>query len=214
VAVHTRAARVMYRSKLWTMRQFAGFGTSEDTNERFPPTPRGRCTGLSTAFDMRRCSVAIRIIRSRLGEVGRAGVAVDTLADMESLRQYRSRVGHHLDDDQSAAPTLLAMYVAVADKTGVLDNDWRTIQHDILKELPSAEGVHFPPRPSMRLVTDTIRFASAERAPLESRVDLRLHIREAGSTAAQELAFTLANASRTWSPRCRPNSPSTISRPD
>jgi methylmalonyl-CoA mutase N-terminal domain/subunit len=185
----------MYRSKLWTMRQFAGFGTAEDTNERFRQLLAAGGSGLSTAFDMPTLLGCDSDHPLALGEVGRAGVAVDTLADMEILF-----AGIDLGSVttsmtiNSAAPTLLAMYVAVGDKTGVSRQRLGgTIQNDILKEYQAQKEFIFPPRPSMRLVTDTIRFASAELPRWHPVSISGYHIREAGSTAAQELAFTLAN---------------------
>ncbi|MCU1456520.1 MAG: icmA, partial [Actinomycetia bacterium] len=185
----------MYRSKLWTMRQFAGFGTAEDTNQRFRHLLDSGSTGLSTAFDMPTLLGQDSDHPLALGEVGRAGVAVDTLADMEILFG-----GIDLGSVttsmtiNSAAPTLLAMYVAVGDKTGVPRSLLGgTIQNDILKEYQAQKEFIFPPRPSMRLVTDTIRFASAELPRWHPVSISGYHIREAGSTAAQELAFTLAN---------------------
>ncbi|MDQ1461454.1 MAG: methylmalonyl-CoA mutase, N-terminal domain [Actinomycetota bacterium] len=185
----------MYRSKLWTMRQFAGFGTAEDTNERFRQLLGAGGSGLSTAFDMPTLLGCDSDHPLALGEVGRAGVAVDTLADMEILFD-----GIDLGSVttsmtiNSAAPTLLAMYVAVGDKTGVSrPRLGGTIQNDILKEYQAQKEFIFPPRPSMRLVTDTIRFASAELPRWHPVSISGYHIREAGSTAAQELAFTLAN---------------------
>jgi methylmalonyl-CoA mutase N-terminal domain/subunit len=185
----------MYRSKLWTMRQFAGFGTAEDTNERFRQLLGAGGSGLSTAFDMPTLLGCDSDHPLALGEVGRAGVAVDTLADMEVLFD-----GIDLGSVttsmtiNSAAPTLLAMYVAVGDKTGVARARLGgTIQNDILKEYQAQKEFIFPPRPSMRLVTDAIRFASAELPRWHPVSISGYHIREAGSTAAQELAFTLAN---------------------
>jgi methylmalonyl-CoA mutase N-terminal domain/subunit len=185
----------MYRSKLWTMRQFAGFGTAEDTNERFRSLLDAGGNGLSTAFDMPTLLGRDSDDPLAIGEVGRAGVAVDTLADMEILFG-----GIDLGSVttsmtiNSAAATLLAMYVAVGDRTGVArDRLGGTIQNDILKEYQAQKEFIFPPRPSMRLVTDTIRFAAAELPRWHPVSISGYHIREAGSTAAQELAFTLAN---------------------
>ena len=185
----------MYRSRLWTMRQFAGFGTAEDTNGRFKDLLRAGGNGLSTAFDMPTLLGRDSDDPLAKGEVGRAGVAVDTMADMETLFS-----GIDLGSVttsmtiNSAAPVVMAMYVGVADKTGV---DRRalggTIQNDILKEYQAQKEYVFPPRPSVRLVTDVIRFASAELPRWHPVSVSGYHIREAGSTAAQELAFTLAN---------------------
>jgi methylmalonyl-CoA mutase, N-terminal domain len=193
---YTRGAYAsMYRSKLWTMRQFAGFGTAEDTNQRFQELLRAGGTGLSTAFDMPTLMGRDSDDPLALGEVGRAGVAVDTLADLEILF-----AGIDLGavttsmTINSAAPTVLAMYVALADRAGVpRDRLGGTIQNDILKEYQAQKEYVFPPRPSLRLVTDTIRFCAAELPRWHPVSVSGYHIREAGSTAVQELAFTLAN---------------------
>ena len=185
----------MYRSKLWTMRQFAGFGTAEDTNRRFLELLRSRGTGLSTAFDMPTLMGRDSDHALALGEVGRAGVAVDTLADMEVLFSGidLGAVTTSMTIN-SAAPTLLAMYVTLADRAGVPRGRLGgTIQNDILKEYQAQKEYVFPPRPSLRLVTDTIAFC-AEQLPRWHPISVSgYHIREAGSTAVQELAFTLAN---------------------
>ncbi len=185
----------MYRSRLWTMRMFAGFGTAEDTNGRFKELLRSGSTGLSTAFDMPTLMGRDSDSSWALGEVGRAGVAIDTLADMEDLF-----AGINLADVSTSmtingpAATALAMYVAVADKTGVASGQLKgTIQNDILKEYQAQKEYIYPPRPSMRIVTDMVKYTTAEM-PLFNPVSISgYHIREAGSTAAQELAFTLAN---------------------
>jgi methylmalonyl-CoA mutase N-terminal domain/subunit len=185
----------MYRSKLWTMRQFAGFGTAEDTNERFRQLLGAGGGGLSTAFDMPTLLARDSDYPLSLGEVGRAGVAVDTLADMEVLFGGidLGEVSTSMTIN-SAAATVLAMYVVVGDKTGVArDRLSGTIQNDILKEYQAQKEYVFPPRPSLRLVTDSIRFATAELPRWHPISVSGYHIREAGSTAAQELAFTLAN---------------------
>jgi methylmalonyl-CoA mutase, N-terminal domain len=185
----------MYRSKLWTMRQFAGFGTAEDTNERFRALLRSGGTGLSTAFDMPTLMGRDSDHPLALGEVGRAGVAVDTLADMEILFGGidLGTVTTSMTIN-SAAPTVLAMYVTLADRAGISrDRLGGTIQNDILKEYQAQKEYVFPPRPSLRLVTDTIAFC-ADQLPRWHPVSISgYHIREAGSTAVQELAFTLAN---------------------
>jgi methylmalonyl-CoA mutase N-terminal domain/subunit len=185
----------MYRSKLWTMRQFAGFGTAEDTNERFRQLLAAGGSGLSTAFDMPTLLARDSDHPLALGEVGRAGVAVDTLADVEVLFGGidLGEVSTSMTIN-SAAATVLAMYVVVGDKTGVArDRLGGTIQNDILKEYQAQKEYVFPPRPSLRLVTDTIRFCTAELPRWHPVSISGYHIREAGSTAAQELAFTLAN---------------------
>ena len=184
-----------YRSKLWTMRMFAGFGTATDTNARFHALLRAGGTGLSTAFDMPTLMGRDSDHEWSQGEVGRAGVAVDTLADMEDLF-----AGIELDKVTTSmtingpAAILMAMYVAVAEKGGVARADLGgTIQNDILKEYQAQKEYIFPPRPSVRLVTDLIRFTTAEMPRWHPVSISGYHIREAGSTAAQELAFTLAN---------------------
>ena len=185
----------MYRSKLWTMRMFAGFGTAEDTNVRFRELLRAGQTGLSTAFDLPTLMGRDSDDPRCLGEVGRAGVAVDTLADMEDLF-----AGIDLGEVttsmtiNSPAAMLLAMYVAVAEEHGVgRDKLGGTIQNDILKEYQAQKEYIFPPRPSMRIVTDMMRFCAAEMPRWHTISVSGYHIREAGSTAAQELAFTVAN---------------------
>jgi methylmalonyl-CoA mutase N-terminal domain/subunit len=185
----------MYRSKLWTMRLFAGFGTAEDTNARFKEILRSGGTGLSTAFDLPTLMGRDSDDPLALGEVGRCGVAIDTLDDVEDLF-----AGIDLGavttsmTINSPASIILAMYVAAAEKAGtaraLLGG---TIQNDILKEYQAQKEFIFPPRPSMRIVTDMIRFCSAEMPRFNSVSVSGYHIREAGSTAAQELAFTLAN---------------------
>ena len=185
----------MYRSKLWTMRQFAGFGTPEDTNARFKEILAAGGSGLSTAFDMPTLMGRDSDDPLALGEVGRAGVAVDTLADMEDLFAGidLSSVSTSMTINSGAA-FILAAYVAMADKAGTPRASLSgTIQNDILKEYQAQKEFIFPPRPSMRLVTDTIRFCTAELPRWHPVSISGYHIREAGSTAAQELAFTLAN---------------------
>ena len=185
----------LYRSRLWTMRMFAGFGTAEDTNARFKDILRNGGTGLSTAFDMPTLMGRDSDSSWALGEVGRAGVAIDTLADMEDL---------FADIDLSAVSTsmtingpaaiILAMYVAVAEKNGIgSDQLAGTIQNDIFKEYQAQKEYIYPPRPSVRVVTDMIKYTSADMPRFHPVSISGYHIREAGSTAAQELAFTLAN---------------------
>ncbi len=185
----------MYRDRHWTMRMFAGFGTATDTNDRFRELLRSGGTGLSTAFDMPTLMGRDSDHPLSLGEVGRGGVAVDTVEDMADL---------FADIDLGAvttsmtingpAPILLAMYVVVAEEGGVERARLAgTLQNDILKEYQAQKEYLFPPRPSVRLVTDTIRFTAAEMPRWNPVSVSGYHIREAGSTAAQELAFTLAN---------------------
>lgn len=185
----------MYRSRLWTMRMFAGFGTAEDTNLRFKELLRNGGTGLSTAFDMPTLMGRDSDSEWSLGEVGRAGVAVDTLADMEDLFADidLSTVSTSMTINGPAA-TLLAMYVAVAEQNGVGPQQLAgTIQNDILKEYQAQKEYIYPPRPSMRIVTDMVKYTTAEMPKWHPISISGYHIREAGSTAAQELAFTLAN---------------------
>jgi methylmalonyl-CoA mutase, N-terminal domain len=185
----------MYRGKLWTMRQFAGFGTAEETNERFRYLLEHGQTGLSTAFDMPTLMGYDSDHPRSLGEVGREGVAVDSLDDMETLF-----AGIPLDEVStsmtinSAAAMLLAFYLCVGEEQGVPRAKLRgTIQTDILKEYIAQKEWIFPPEPSMRLVIDMVEFC-AEEMPLWHPISISgYHIREAGSNAAQELAFTLAD---------------------
>jgi len=185
----------MYRSKLWTMRMFAGFGTALDTNARFRELLAAGGDGLSTAFDLPTLMGRDSDDPLALGEVGKCGVAVDTLADVEDL--YRgidlSKVTTSMTIN-SPAPILLAMYVDAAERAGAPRRELGgTLQNDILKEYQAQKEYIFPPRPSMRLVADTIRFCAAEMPRWHPISVSGYHIREAGSTAAQELAFTIAN---------------------
>src|SRR5580692_9782365 len=185
----------MYRSRLWTMRQFAGFGSAADTNGRFKELLRAGGDGLSTAFDMPTLLGRDSDDPWARGEVGRAGVAIDTQDDMETLFSGidLGKVSTSMTINSPAAP-ILAMYVGVADKTGVQRGDLSgTLQNDILKEYQAQKEYVFPPRPSVRLVTDVMRFCSAELPRWHAVSVSGYHIRQAGSTAAQELAFTLAN---------------------
>ena len=185
----------MYRSRLWTMRMFAGFGGAEETNRRFRDLLAAGGTGLSTAFDMPTLMGADSDHPMARGEVGRAGVAVDALPDMEDLFAGidLGAVSTSLTINGPAA-IVLAMYVAAAERSGVARRDLAgTIQNDILKEYQAQKEYIFPPRPSVRLVTDVIAFTAAEMPRWHPVSVSGYHIREAGSTAAQELAFTLAN---------------------
>jgi methylmalonyl-CoA mutase N-terminal domain/subunit len=185
----------MYRSKLWTMRMFAGFGTAEDTNWRFKEIIRAGGDGLSTAFDMPTLLGIDSDDPMALGEVGRCGVAIDSLADMEDL--YAGIDLGAITTSMtinSPAAVIMAMFVAQAEKAGVPRSRLGgTLQNDILKEYQAQKEFVFPPRPSMRLVRDTIGFAAAEMPRWHSISISGYHIREAGATAAEELAFTLAN---------------------
>ncbi|MFM7045054.1 MAG: methylmalonyl-CoA mutase family protein, partial [Ilumatobacteraceae bacterium] len=185
----------MYRSKLWTMRMFAGFGTADDTNLRFKEIIRAGGDGLSTAFDMPTLLGLDSDHPMSLGEVGRCGVAIDSLADMEDLFSGidLGAITTSMTVNSPAAP-VLAMFVAQAEKSGVHRSRLGgTLQNDVLKEYQAQKEFVFPPRPSMRLVRDTIAFAAAEMPRWHSISISGYHIREAGSTAAEELAFTLAN---------------------
>ena len=183
----------MYRGRLWTMRQFAGFGTAEETNERFRYLLDHGQTGLSTAFDMPSLMGHDSDHPRSLGEVGREGVAVDTLDDMETLF-----LGIPMGDVSTSmtinapAAVMLAFYVVAAERQGVPAEQLAgTIQTDILKEYIAQKEWCFPIEPAMRLVTDMIEFCS-KRMPRWHPVSISgYHIREAGSTAQQELAFTL-----------------------
>src|SRR5215213_10171917 len=185
----------MYRGRLWTMRQFAGFGTAEETNARFRYLLDHGQTGLSTAFDMPTLMGLDSDHPRSLGEVGREGVAVDSLADMETLFGGipLGEVSTSMTINSPAA-MLLAFYACVGEQQGVpLDRLRGTVQTDILKEYIAQKEWIFPPEPSMRLVVDMIEWCAAEM-PLMHPVSISgYHIREAGSTAAQELAFTLAD---------------------
>ena len=185
----------MYRGRLWTMRQFSGFGTARDTNPRYRYLLDHGQTGLSVAFDMPTLMGLDSDDPRSEGEVGREGVAIDTLADMETLFHEipLSNVSTSMTINAPAA-VLLAMYLAVARKQGVPWPQVRgTIQNDILKEYIAQKEWIFPPRPSLRIIVDMIAFCT-QKVPLWNSVSISgYHIREAGSTAAQELAFTLAD---------------------
>ncbi|HVW88221.1 MAG TPA: methylmalonyl-CoA mutase family protein [Gaiellaceae bacterium] len=185
----------MYRGRLWTMRQFAGFGTAEETNERFRYLLEHGQTGLSTAFDMPTLMGYDSDHPRSLGEVGREGVAIDSLGDMETLFSGipLGEVSTSMTINSPAA-ILLAFYACVGEEQGVPREKLRgTIQTDILKEYIAQKEYIFPPEPSMRLVTDMVEFCAREM-PLWHPISISgYHIREAGSTAAQELAFTLAD---------------------
>ena len=185
----------MYRGRQWTMRQFAGFGTAEETNERFHYLIDEGQTGLSTAFDMPTLMGLDSDDRMSDGEVGKEGVAVDTLDDMARLFD-----GIDLGDVSTSftinpsAPVIYAMYVALADQQGVPREELRgTLQNDMLKEFIAQKEWVVPPEPSLDLVTDTIEFAVDETPKFKPISVSGYHIREAGSTAVQELAFTLAD---------------------
>lgn len=185
----------MYRGRVWTMRQYAGFATAEETNKRYRYLLEQGQTGLSVAFDLPTQIGYDSDHHLSQGEIGKCGVAIDTLEDMETL--FEEIPLHKVSTSMTinaTAPTLLAMYIAVAKKQGVdlakLDG---TIQNDILKEYIARGTYIFPPKPSMRLTTDIFKYCSQE-VPRWNTISISgYHIREAGSTAAQEVAFTLAD---------------------
>jgi len=185
----------MYRGRLWTMRQYAGFATAEDTNRRYRFLLEHGQTGLSVAFDLPTQIGYDSDHPLAQGEVGKVGVTIDSMKDMEVLFDQipLDKVSTSMTINAPAA-VLLAMYIGVAEKQGVSSKDLRgTIQNDILKEY-SARGTYiFPPQPSMRIITDIFSFCSQE-VPQWNTISISgYHIREAGSTAVQEVAFTLAD---------------------
>ena len=185
----------MYRGRTWTMRQFAGFGTAEETNERFHYLIDEGQTGLSTAFDMPSLMGIDSDHPMSEGEVGKEGVAVDTLRDMEILFDGidLNEISTSFTINPSAA-VIYAMYIALADQQGVPREEVRgTLQNDMLKEFIAQKEWVIPPEPSLDIVTDTIEFAVAETPKFHPVSISGYHIREAGSTAAQEAAFTLAD---------------------
>ena len=186
----------MYRGRLWTMRQYAGFATAEATNERFRYLLDRGQTGLSTAFDLPTQIGYDSDHPMALGEVGRVGVAIDSVRDMEVLFDDIdiAKVTTSMTINATAG-TLLTLYCALADRRGVvLEKLGGTVQNDILKEYIARGTYIYPPAASLRLVTDTFRFC-AERVPRWNTISISgYHIREAGSTAVQEIAFTLGNA--------------------
>ena len=185
----------MYRGRLWTMRQFAGFGSAEQTNQRFKYLLEHGQDGLSVAFDLPTLMGRDSDDEMSRGEVGREGVAVDTLADMEALFDGipLDRVSTSMTINAPAA-VVFCMYVAVAGKQGVPPDQLSgTLQADILKEYIAQKEWIYPPRPSMRIITDMMAFCT-EHVPRWNTISISgYHIREAGSTAVQELAFTLAD---------------------
>src|SRR5688572_3576462 len=182
-----------YRGKLWTMRQFAGFGTPEETNERYKALLRAGGTGLSVAFDLPTLMGRDPDHELSLGEVGKCGVSIVSLADMERLFEGIALGGITTSMTiNSPASMIFAMYLVVAERQGA---DWKklsgTIQNDILKEFIAQKEYIFPPRESMRLITDIFSFCAKEVPKWNTISVSGYHIREAGSTAVQELAFTL-----------------------
>jgi methylmalonyl-CoA mutase N-terminal domain/subunit len=185
----------MYRGRLWTMRQYAGMGTAPETNERFHYLLDEGQTGLSMAFDLPTQMGYDSDAAMAEGEVGKSGVAIDTLTDMRTVFE-----GIPLDEVSTSmtinapASILLAMYIAVGDEQGVPREELRgTIQNDVLKEYIARNTYIFPPGPSMRLITDIFEFCASEVPNFNTISISGYHIREAGSTAAQEIAFTLGN---------------------
>lgn len=185
----------MYRGRLWTMRQYAGFGTAAESNKRYKYLLQQGQTGLSVAFDLATQIGYDSDHEMSYGEVGKVGVAIDTLADMETLFDGipLDKVSTSMTINAPAA-VLLAMYIAVAEKQGVSSNQISgTIQNDILKEYVARGTYIFPPRPSMRLITDIFAYCS-QQVPNWNTISISgYHIREAGATASQEIGFTLAN---------------------
>lgn len=185
-----------YRGKLWTMRQYAGFSTAEESNQRYHYLLQQGSTGLSVAFDLPTQIGYDSDDPLAEGEVGKVGVAIDTLADMQILLQGipLDKVSISMTINSTAA-ILLAMYIAVAEEQGVpADRINGTIQNDILKEYIARGTYRFPPRPSLRLTSDVFAWCSSH-VPLWNTISISgYHIREAGATAAQEIAFTLADA--------------------
>ncbi len=185
----------MYRGKLWTMRQFAGFGSAADTNQRYRFLLDHGQTGLSVAFDMPTLMGHDSDAPQSLGEVGRCGVAIDSVEDMRTLFESidLGRVTTSMTIN-SPAPIVFAQYLVVAEEQGVpIERLGGTLQNDILKEYIAQKEFIYPVKPSMRLVTDVVTFC-AEHVPRWHPISVSgYHIREAGSTAAQELAFTLAD---------------------
>ena len=193
---YTRGVQpTMYRGRFWTMRQYAGFSTAAASNERYRYLLDQGQTGLSVAFDLPTQIGYDSDDPMALGEVGKVGVAIDTLADMETLfdRIPLDKISTSMTIN-SPAMILLAMYVAVAEKQGVAaDRIKGTIQNDILKEYFARGTYIFPPKPSLRLITNIFQWC-ADKAPLFNTISISgYHIREAGSTASQEVAFTLAD---------------------
>jgi len=185
----------MYRGRLWTMRQYAGMGTASETNERFHYLMDEGQTGLSMAFDLPTQMGYDSDAAMAAGEVGKAGVAIDSLRDMETVFD-----GIPLDEVSTSmtinapASVLLAMYIAIGDQQGVPREELRgTIQNDVLKEYIARNTYIFPPEPSMRIITDIFEYCAAEVPKFNTISISGYHIREAGSTAAQEIAFTLAD---------------------
>ncbi|HYH56068.1 MAG TPA: methylmalonyl-CoA mutase family protein, partial [Anseongella sp.] len=187
--------RDMYRGKLWTMRQYAGFSTAEESNKRYHYLLKQGTTGLSVAFDLPTQIGYDSDHPLAEGEVGKVGVAIDSLQDMEALFSGipLEQISTSMTINATAA-ILLAMYIALARKQGAdLSRLSGTIQNDILKEYAARGTYIYPPKPSMRIITDIFEYCSQELPRWNTISISGYHMREAGSTAAQELAFTLAN---------------------
>src|SRR4249920_1671901 len=186
----------MYRGRLWTMRQYAGFGTAAESNKRYKFLLKQGQTGLSVAFDLPTQIGYDSDDPHAVGEVGRVGVAIDSLDDMETLLDGipLDRVSTSMTINATAA-ILLGLYVAVARKRGIPESSLAgTVQNDILKEYVARGTYIYPPGPSLRLVTDLLAYC-AEKVPKWNPISISgYHIREAGATASQELAFTFAHA--------------------
>jgi methylmalonyl-CoA mutase, N-terminal domain len=185
----------MYRGRLWTMRQYAGFGTARESNERYRYLLKQGQTGLSVAFDLPTQIGYDSDAPIAAGEVGKVGVAIDTLADMEILFDSipLEKVSTSMTINASSA-VLLAMYIAVAEKRGIDGSQLTgTIQNDILKEYIARGTYIFPPEPSMRIITDIFEYCSVQLPKWNTISISGYHIREAGSTAIQEIGFTLAD---------------------
>jgi len=185
----------MYRGRLWTMRQYAGFGTAEETNARFRALLAAGQTGLSVAFDLPTQMGHDSDAPAAEGEVGRAGVAIDSVDDLARLFAGipLATVSTSMTINATAA-ILLAMYVVVGEQEGVPPTQLRgTIQNDILKEYAARGTYIYPPEPSLRLITDTFRYVADEGMPFNPISVSGYHMREAGATAVQEVAFTFAN---------------------
>ncbi|MCI5836286.1 MAG: methylmalonyl-CoA mutase family protein [Veillonellaceae bacterium] len=193
---YTRGVQpTMYRGRLWTMRMYAGFATAEESNQRYRYLIENGATGLSCAFDLPTQIGYDSDDPMSVGEVGKVGVAIDTLADMEILFDQIDLGAVSTSMTINApASVLLAMYIAVAEKQGVPADALRgTIQNDILKEYAARGTYIFPPKPSMRLITNIFEYCS-QNVPKWNTISISgYHIREAGSTAAQEIAFTIAD---------------------
>ncbi len=186
----------MYRSRLWTMRQYAGFGTAEESNRRYQYLISQGTTGLSVAFDLPTQMGMDSDHPLAAGEVGRVGVAISSLADMDAVRRHPPGQGLHVDDHQldRRHPARLLRVWPPAVKAPTCAKLSGTVQNDILKEYIARGTYIYPPRPAMRIITDMFAWAAREMPEWNTISISGYHIREAGSTAVQEVAFTFANA--------------------